>query len=108
MGAGNMAEAMISGTVQSGKLSGDQIIVSNRSDQQKREQIKRLYGVRTMASEQLPFDEIDVLILAMKPKDIDTVLDLSSTRSTIRPSSCLYLQESLPATWSRIFLPVSP
>ncbi|MGX1264204.1 pyrroline-5-carboxylate reductase [Rossellomorea marisflavi] len=110
MGAGNMAEAMISGTVQSGKLSRNQIIVSNRSDQQKRDQIESLYGVRTMGSEELPFDEIDVLILAMKPKDIDTVLDAIKYKvhnktvimSVLAGITTSHMEQNLPAGQSVI------
>ncbi len=75
LGAGNMAEAMISGTVQSGKIAKDQIIVSNRSNKEKLQEINEKYGVRTLLKDQLPFSEIDILILAMKPKDIDKALD---------------------------------
>jgi pyrroline-5-carboxylate reductase len=75
LGAGNMAEAMISGTVQSGKIPNDQIIVSNRSNKGKLQEIKAKYGVRTLLKDDLPFEEIDILILAMKPKDIDKALD---------------------------------
>ncbi|QTC43081.1 pyrroline-5-carboxylate reductase [Bacillus sp. V3] len=75
LGAGNMAEAMISGTVQSEKIAKDQIIVSNRSNKEKLQEINEKYGVRTLLKDQLPFSEIDILILAMKPKDIDKALD---------------------------------
>ncbi|OIU71445.1 pyrroline-5-carboxylate reductase [Rossellomorea aquimaris] len=75
LGAGNMAEAMISGTVQSGKIPKDQIIVSNRSNKEKLQEINEKYGVRTLLKDELPFNEIDILILAMKPKDIDKALD---------------------------------
>ncbi|CDQ20507.1 pyrroline-5-carboxylate reductase [Halobacillus karajensis] len=74
LGAGSMAEAMISGMVESGNIPAEKIIVTNRSNQERLNKINEKYGVRTVLKDDLNFAEVDQLILAMKPKDIDGVL----------------------------------
>ncbi|ELK46416.1 pyrroline-5-carboxylate reductase [Halobacillus sp. ACCC02827] len=74
LGAGSMAEAMISGMVESGNIPADNIVVTNRSNQQRLNTIYNKYGVRTVLKDDLDYSEIDQFILAMKPKDIDGVL----------------------------------
>ncbi|MGR3764577.1 pyrroline-5-carboxylate reductase [Rossellomorea sp. NS-SX7] len=110
LGAGNMAEAMISGTVQSGKIPKNQIIVSNRSNKEKLHDINEKYGVRTLLKDQLPFEEIDILILAMKPKDIDKALDSINhlvnkdtvIMSVLAGITTSHMEEQLPAGQSVI------
>jgi pyrroline-5-carboxylate reductase len=110
LGAGNMAEAMISGTVQSGKIPNDQIIVSNRSNKGRLQEVNAKYNVRTMLKDDLPFEEIDILILAMKPKDIDKALDSINhlvKRDTVIMSvlagiTTSHMEEQLPAGQSVI------
>lgn len=75
LGAGNMAEAMISGFVQSGKMKPEQIVVTNRSNQARLDEIKEKYGVTAIPKDELDFSTIDMFILAMKPKDITAVLE---------------------------------
>ncbi|MBA2176392.1 pyrroline-5-carboxylate reductase [Halobacillus locisalis] len=74
LGAGSMAEAMISGMAESGNIAKENIIVTNRSNQDRLNLIHEKYGVRTVLKDDLDFSEVDHFILAMKPKDIDTVL----------------------------------
>ncbi|MYL50879.1 pyrroline-5-carboxylate reductase [Halobacillus litoralis] len=74
LGAGSMAEAMISGMVESGNIPAENIIVTNRSNQERLNTINHKYGVRTVLKDELNFAEVDQFILAMKPKDIDAVL----------------------------------
>ena len=74
LGAGSMAEAMISGLSNSGKISNKNIIVTNRSNKERLIEIKNKYGVTTINSSKLDFNEVDLIILAMKPKDIDKAL----------------------------------
>ncbi|MFG6149862.1 pyrroline-5-carboxylate reductase [Halobacillus sp. B23F22_1] len=75
LGAGSMAEAMISGMVESGNIPAHQIIVTNRSNQDRLNEIQSKYGVRTVLKDNLNYGEVDQFILAMKPKDIDAVLE---------------------------------
>ncbi|ASF38319.1 MULTISPECIES: pyrroline-5-carboxylate reductase [Halobacillus] len=87
LGAGSMAEAMISGMVESGNISADQIIVTNRSNQDRLNEINDKYGVRTVLKDDLDFSQVDQLILAMKPKDIDAVLE--DLRYKLNPNQVL-------------------
>ncbi|WP_456274949.1 pyrroline-5-carboxylate reductase [Bacillus sp. AK031] len=87
LGAGNMAEAMISGIVESNKIPTEQVIVSNRSNQGRLQELKAKYDITAVTKDQLNFDEIDMLILAMKPKDIDAVLE--SIKDQINPKTVI-------------------
>lgn len=87
LGAGNMAEAMISGIVESGKLDSDQIIVTNRSNQERLNEMKVKYGIEAIKKNELDFNEVDVFILAMKPKDIESVLE--DLKDRLRPDQVL-------------------
>lgn len=68
LGAGSMAEAMISGILKEGKISADRLYVTNKENEQRLQQIKNKYGVKVAAKEMLPYEDIDLFILAMKPK----------------------------------------
>jgi pyrroline-5-carboxylate reductase len=83
LGAGSMAEAMISGIIQANKVPKDQIFVTNKSNENRLKELKKGYGIQAVKSEDLPFSNIDVLILAMKPKDAEAVL--RSIKNNIQP-----------------------
>ncbi|HEO8421722.1 pyrroline-5-carboxylate reductase [Niallia sp. FSL W8-0635] len=68
IGAGSMAEAMIAGAIQAEKLPSNQIIVTNNSNNDRLQELANKYEVRTLQKELLPYKEIDLFILAMKPK----------------------------------------
>ncbi|WLR54407.1 pyrroline-5-carboxylate reductase [Mesobacillus subterraneus] len=68
LGAGSMAEAMISGVVKSGKMHADHVYVTNKSNAAKLERMKSRYGINAMPQAELPYEDIDMYILAMKPK----------------------------------------
>ncbi len=74
IGAGSMAEAMIAGIVNARKIPPNQIIVSNRSNQERLKQLETAYGIKGAASDELNFSTIDIIVLAMKPKDAQTAL----------------------------------
>ncbi|WLR52847.1 pyrroline-5-carboxylate reductase [Bacillus tianshenii] len=83
LGAGSMAEAMIAGIVESEKLPREQVIVTNRSNEERLQEMRNKYGIRAMKKEELFFEEIDMFILAMKPKDAEKAL--ASIKDDIRP-----------------------
>ncbi|MGN7178546.1 pyrroline-5-carboxylate reductase [Cytobacillus sp. SAFR-174] len=74
LGAGSMAESMISGVITAEKMSPERVFVTNRSNADRLEQIQEQYGVSTMPQNELPFEEIDLFILAMKPKGAEEAL----------------------------------
>ncbi|TDL77948.1 pyrroline-5-carboxylate reductase [Peribacillus frigoritolerans] len=68
LGAGSMAESMISGIVQVGSIPAENIYVTNRSNQLRLEEMNHVYGVNAVQLDALPYEEIDLFILAMKPQ----------------------------------------
>lgn len=74
LGAGSMAEAMISGIVEAGNIPKDQVIVTNRSNQVRLNELSRKYGIRGIVKDEVDFTEVDVFILAMKPKGAEEAL----------------------------------
>lgn len=83
IGAGSMAEAMITGTIQADKLPSNQIIVTNHSNKERLQELTEKYGVRPVQREELPYHEIDFFILAMKPKG--AAYALRSIKNQVRP-----------------------
>lgn len=103
LGAGSMAEAMISGMVASEKLPADQIIVTNRQNKERLNELQMKYGIRAVQRDQLDYTEVDLFILAMKPKDVDDVLASIKDRvtedqvvlSVMAGISTAYMEENL-------------
>jgi pyrroline-5-carboxylate reductase len=83
LGAGSMAEAMISGLVKSEKMKANQIFATNRSNHKRLAALEKTYGINGVNQKELKLDQIDVFILAMKPKDVDGALD--HIRDRIKP-----------------------
>ncbi|RAK22268.1 pyrroline-5-carboxylate reductase [Anoxybacillus vitaminiphilus] len=69
IGAGSMAEALISGMTKT-LYKPEQIIVTNRSNKERLEYIQNTYHVRVEADKEKAVKEADIIILAMKPKDV--------------------------------------
>jgi pyrroline-5-carboxylate reductase len=82
IGAGSMAEAMISGIVTSKKLPSNQIYVTNRNNPERLKQLEKEYGINGVTRDNLNLKNIDIIILAMKPKDAET--SLQSIRDSIQ------------------------
>jgi pyrroline-5-carboxylate reductase len=69
IGAGSMAEALIAGMTKT-LYKPEQIIVTNRSNQERLEYIQNTYHVRVETDKEKAVKEADIIILAMKPKDV--------------------------------------
>ncbi|MGA9228086.1 MAG: pyrroline-5-carboxylate reductase [Mesobacillus sp.] len=69
VGAGSMAEAMISGIGASGLLPGEHMWLTNKQDTHRLQTLEQRYGVRTTYNYDELFSDADVVVLAMKPKD---------------------------------------
>lgn len=87
LGAGSMAEAMISGLVNSEKMPSKQIIATNRSNRERLTALEKNYGIKGVKRENLKFDQIDIFILAMKPKDVDKAL--TNLKKHIKPNQLI-------------------
>lgn len=75
IGAGSMAEAMISGWVQNGSFAKDNIYVKNRSDINRLLTLKETYGVQIL-TDLANLKDMDCIVLAMKPKDARDALQV--------------------------------
>ena len=73
VGCGNMAQAMISGIIDSGLYKPDEIIASRR-DEEKLSEIKDRFGINTTVDNQTVARTSDILILAVKPYQYETVI----------------------------------
>ncbi|AJD91138.1 pyrroline-5-carboxylate reductase [Jeotgalibacillus malaysiensis] len=83
IGAGNMAEAMISGIVKTGTLEPRQVTATNRSNADRLLELHNEYGIQGIMRDKLQLSSYDVIFLAMKPKDAES--SLLSIKDHIRP-----------------------
>ncbi|WP_404433123.1 pyrroline-5-carboxylate reductase [Sutcliffiella horikoshii] len=103
IGAGSMAEAMISGIVASEIIPANNVVVSNRSNIDRLMELENKYGVRGVMKQDLNMNELDIIVLAMKPKDIEIALaslkdQLNSSQlllSVLAGVSTSYMEEGL-------------
>ncbi|MCG1020763.1 pyrroline-5-carboxylate reductase [Sutcliffiella horikoshii] len=103
IGAGSMAEAMISGIVASEIIPAKNVVVSNRSNIDRLMELEDKYGVRGVMKQDLNMNELDIIVLAMKPKDIEIALaslkdQLNSSQlllSVLAGVSTSYMEEGL-------------
>lgn len=79
IGAGSMAEALISGMIENQLMSGNDIWVTNKCNHEKLENMKAQYGVTITYELEQIFKDANVVFLAMKPKDVADALQ------TIKP-----------------------
>lgn len=68
IGAGSMAEALIAGMTKT-LYRPEQIIVTNRCNQERLRYMKETYGVQIETNKEKALKAADIIILAMKPKD---------------------------------------
>ncbi|MFG6495163.1 pyrroline-5-carboxylate reductase [Fictibacillus sp. UD] len=74
IGAGSMAEAMISGLINKAGISPDRITAANHSNDNRRIELNQKYNIQTVAFNELSLSNTDVIILAVKPKQAEAVL----------------------------------
>ncbi|KKI93061.1 pyrroline-5-carboxylate reductase [Bacillus sp. SA1-12] len=70
IGAGSMAEAMIAGLIKGGVFRPEQVIIANRSNAERLEELSKKYGIETTHNKVKLTQEADIIVLAMKPKDV--------------------------------------
>ena len=70
IGGGNMAEAMIKGMTSQGMKD----IIVSEPRQERRQELERLYGIRTSPSNQEVAGSSRIIILAVKPQSMEEVL----------------------------------
>lgn len=75
MGAGSLAESMIAGIIEAKIVPSSNILITNRNNKERLKTLQLKYGVQAIKRERLSQQNIDYLIIAMKPKDIDSALN---------------------------------
>ncbi|MCM3362939.1 pyrroline-5-carboxylate reductase [Niallia sp. MER TA 168] len=70
IGAGSMSEALISGIVSSKIIEPSAITVTNRGNVKRLTELQERYGIHYSFNLEKIIPEADVIILAMKPKDV--------------------------------------
>jgi pyrroline-5-carboxylate reductase len=73
IGAGNMGQAIIKGLLEAKLFTPEHIFVSNRSAG-KLEKVKKLYGVNTLFANDELIEKTDIVIVAVKPQDLEEAL----------------------------------
>ncbi|THE13119.1 pyrroline-5-carboxylate reductase [Bacillus timonensis] len=105
IGAGSMAEAMISGIVAAGKVPSKQIFVTNRTNTERLQQLEAAYNINGLVSQDLALKNIDIIVLAMKPKDAETALQ--SINDSLQPNQLvLSVLAGITTTYMEQYLPV--
>lgn len=74
IGAGAMAESLISGIINAGFCRPEQIWVTNRSNAERLKQVKEKWGVNAVASKAELMANSDIVVVAVKPKDMAAAL----------------------------------
>ncbi|SHF17699.1 pyrroline-5-carboxylate reductase [Seinonella peptonophila] len=70
IGAGAMSEAIIAGLLQTKQVEPKQIFLTNRSDEQRLQDLINQYGLSAKATEIKQIASADIVVLATKPKDV--------------------------------------
>lgn len=74
LGAGSIAEALMRGLIEKGVLLPHQIMVSNRTNQERLQSLALTYGVRPVQTKAELVKASDFLVLLCKPKDVTELL----------------------------------
>jgi pyrroline-5-carboxylate reductase len=80
IGAGNMGEVLIRGLIQSGSVKKTDILASD-ANQERLAYIAKTYGIRTSSSNTELVESASIVIIAVKPQNIDDLLDELSASS---------------------------
>lgn len=74
IGGGNLAQSIISGLFESNTVNREQIFVSNRTDK-KLKKLEEKFGIQTRANNEEIVDECDIVIIAVKPQDLQEAIE---------------------------------
>jgi pyrroline-5-carboxylate reductase len=92
IGAGSMSEALLRGIVQAELVRSLSVVVLNRHNRGRLDDLRELYGIRIPetndANERIALvREADIVVLAMKPKDVGTAV--SEFQESFRPGQLI-------------------
>ncbi|NLT68988.1 MAG: pyrroline-5-carboxylate reductase [Acidobacteria bacterium] len=80
IGAGNMGEVLIRGLIQSGKMKKEDIIASD-ANPERLAAISESYGIKTTTSNVAVVENASIVIIAVKPQNVDELLEQLSRSS---------------------------
>ncbi|MGB8000332.1 MAG: pyrroline-5-carboxylate reductase [Anaerobacillus sp.] len=75
LGAGSMTEAMIEGMISQGFANPKKLMIMNRSNSQRLDELEDKYSVQTTQNTEELLKRSNILILAMKPLDASSALE---------------------------------
>lgn len=81
IGAGSMAEALIQGWIKQEVFKAQEIYVTNRSDKERLQYLHETYGIHCHFEEAI-YQQADLIILAIKPKDAITAMQELKSKIT--------------------------
>lgn len=81
LGGGRMGEALVSGLIRSGGRGADEIMVTCRREERAREFVER-YGITASLDNREAVEWSDVLVLAVKPQDMEALLEQMGPHAT--------------------------
>lgn len=84
IGAGSMAEAILSGILKQELVRSEQIFVTNHSNQVRLDLLKEHYHVQASHDKREVLQDADVVVLSMKPYDMSAAID--SIKSYLKPN----------------------
>lgn len=87
IGAGSMAESIISGILAKGFLQPEQVYVTNRENKERLERMQRLYQVHCSQDKQEVIEGADAVVLSVKPKDVTQAIE--SIKSLVRSNQLI-------------------
>ncbi|MBB6454405.1 pyrroline-5-carboxylate reductase [Salirhabdus euzebyi] len=74
IGAGSMAEAIITGILNKGVIKPHQVYITNKDNQERLDRLNIIYHVPCMNDKKEVMKEADIVILSVKPKDAQEAL----------------------------------
>jgi len=83
IGAGKMATAMIEGLLSKGVYKKDEIIASSRS-QDTKDRVSKALGIEVTTDTASVFSSADVIVLAVKPNQIEDILTTNSVANSTK------------------------
>ncbi|TLS36416.1 pyrroline-5-carboxylate reductase [Pseudalkalibacillus caeni] len=71
VGAGSMAEAIIEGLLAKEMIPAEKIHIMNRSNEERLKDLHHRFGVKIVEEKEAIVDQSTIIVLAMKPKDVE-------------------------------------
>jgi len=82
IGAGSIAEAILKGILSHKLFEPENIYVINRKNDERLEYLREKYGINTMRDYEYMVSRCDILVIAVKPKDVRSLLDSLGAKVT--------------------------